>query len=112
MFQDEKEEQIRAEGFRIRSRVPNFETEEANIAYLSKMEKWKGGRNLINALKDDQGTIRQGTEEVLNIAHKFYVDLFTSEPMDVNAQTNILSKLEKQVPEPLKNKCEQEIGVP
>ena len=48
----EKEDARRAEGCRVRARVPNFETSEPSIAYLSSMEKSKGGRNLIYALKD------------------------------------------------------------
>ena len=109
--QIEKEEQRKAEGHRIRARVPNFETEEGNIAYLSQMEKWQSGRNLIYALKDNQDNIKLGTQNVLNIAHEFYKDLFTSQPMDEQAQNEILSKLDKQVPEPLKIKFEQEITI-
>ena len=53
----EKEDARRAEGCRVRARVPNFETSEPSIAYLSSMEKSKGGRNLIYALKDEQGQL-------------------------------------------------------
>ena len=57
----EKEEARRAEGCRVRARVPNFEGKEPGIAYISRMEKSASGRNLIYALKDSQGRVRYGT---------------------------------------------------
>ena len=48
----EQEEERRAEGCRVRARVPNFEGKEPGIAYISKIEKSRTGRNLIYALRD------------------------------------------------------------
>ena len=105
----EKEEARRAEGCRVRARIPNFETSEPSIAYLSGMEKSKGGRNLIYALKDPQGHVKSGSENVIKIAHEFYTDLFTSQHMDEEVQHTILEKLDQTVPSVLKRKCDEQI---
>ena len=51
-----KEEEAReAEGCRVRARVPNYEEREPGISLISKMEKCHANRNLIYALKDNNG---------------------------------------------------------
>jgi hypothetical protein len=69
------------QGFRIRSRLPHFEESEPNISYYARLEKIRGEKNLIYALKDDDGLVYEGTKEVLRIAEKYYSNLFKEEPV-------------------------------
>ena len=101
-----QEEERRAEGCRIRARVPNFEDREPGIAYINKMEKWKAGRNLIYALKDRQGRVSSGTEGVLDVAHRFYTDLYTSKGTDAQVQDDVLDSLVSTLSEESRDMCD------
>ena len=102
----EQEEARRAEGARIRARVPNFEEKEPGIAYINKVEKSRTGRNLIYALRDNQDRVRVGTRGVLDVAHCFYTDLFTSEETDEQVQDDILDSLTLTLSEGSRDMCD------
>ena len=87
----------KSEGYRIRSRIPHFEENEPNISYYARMEKNRGEKNIIYALKDENGIIREGTEDVLKVSEIFYQKLFKEEPVDENLQNEILAKTKKKV---------------
>ena len=105
----EEEEGRRAEGHRVRARVPNFGAKEPGLAYISKIEKWTGGRNLIYALKDREGRVRYGTEGVLDIAHEFYTDLYTSQGTDEQAQDEILDALDSTLTPESRDMCDARV---
>ena len=56
---------------KLRAAIPTFEDGELNIAYYTRLEKRKGEENLIFSLEED-GVIKEGTENVLNIYQHFY----------------------------------------
>ncbi|MEL6805091.1 MAG: reverse transcriptase family protein, partial [Bacteroidota bacterium] len=105
----EEEEGRKAEGHRVRARVPNFGAKEPGLAYISKIEKWTGGRNLIYALKDREGRVRYGTEGVLDIAHEFYTDLYTSQGTDEQAQDEILDALDSTLTPESRDMCDARV---
>ena len=54
----------RSEGHKIRTRIPNFEEQEPNIAYYSRMEKIRSEGNMIYSIKDKNGTVQDSTENI------------------------------------------------
>ena len=105
----EQEEERKAEGCRIRSRVPNFESKEPGVAYFSTMEKRGSKRNLIYALKDENGSARTGTQEVVGIAEDFYRQLFSRGETDEQTQNEFLSKVDVGLDEEGRRWCDRVI---
>ena len=52
------------EGYRIRARIPNFEENEPNNSYYSRMEKTKAEGNKIHSLYDKNGILQSKTVNV------------------------------------------------
>ena len=95
---------MKSEGFRIRSRIPYFEDSEPNLSYYKNLEKYRGEKHLIHALKDENGVVKEGTKEVIKVAETFYTKLFKNEPVDDPMQEEILAKSKKRI-----NKREREM---
>ena len=57
-------EDRKAQGHRIRARIPNFEETEPNIIYHAKLEKSKSDKDLIYSLYDENGDISTGTGQM------------------------------------------------
>ena len=72
----------KSEGYRIRARIPNFEDNEPNISYYSRMEKIKAEGNKIHSLYDKNGILQSKTASVLKIAEDYYSDLFRASETD------------------------------
>ena len=71
-----------SEGYRIRAHIPNFEKNEPNISYYSRMEKIKAEGNKICSLYDKNGILQSKTANVLKIAEDYYSDLFRASETD------------------------------
>ena len=87
------------QGFLLRLKIPNFEEGEGNIAYFSKLEKRRGEENLIGSLENEDGIIQQGTENIKQTVHKFYSELYTSQPEDEFLQDELLSNITERITE-------------
>ena len=72
----------KSEGYRIRARIPNFEENEPNISYYSRIEKIKAEANKIHSLYDKNGILQSKTENVIKIAEDYYSDLFSARETD------------------------------
>ena len=72
----------KSEGYRIRARIPNFEENEPNISYYSRMEKIKAEGNKIHSLYDKNGILQSKAANVLKIAEDYYSDLFRASETD------------------------------
>ena len=73
-------------GTLLRAKIANFEENEAKISYLSKIEKLKGESNTITSLIDENGEIKEGTKNVLNVVYKYFSNLYKREEEDVLKQ--------------------------
>ena len=87
----------RSEGHRIRARIPNFEEQEPNIAYYSRMEKIRSEGNMIYSIKDKNGTVQNSTENIIKVSREFYSDLFKAGNTDRQLQCDILRHTEKRL---------------
>ena len=75
-------EDKKAEGHRIRAKIPKFEETEPNIIYYAKLETSKSEKNIIYSLYEKNGDISAGTDEVLATSKEFYSELYKKEGAD------------------------------
>lgn len=97
-FLKEKEVEFlnkKVKGAILRAKIPHFENNEVSISHISKLEKLKGEDNTIFSLKDKDGILREGTENVLEIVHDFYSNLYTKEPEDERLQDRLLENISR-----------------
>ena len=84
-------------GTLLRAKIANFEENEAQISYLSKIEKLKGESNTITSLIDENGEIKEGTKNVLNVVYKYFSNLYKREKEDVLEQNYFLRNINKRL---------------
>ena len=70
----------------LRAKIPNFEENDLQIAFVSRIEKLRGEENTISELIDKSGITRSGSEAVLEVVHSFYSDLYQWEEEDIDMQ--------------------------
>ena len=70
----------------LRAKIDNFDENEVDISYVARLEKLRGDSNTIASLIDNEGNIKEGTENVLNIVNKFYTSLYKREQENVEEQ--------------------------
>ena len=80
-------------GALLRAKIPNFEENEIEIAFISKIEKLRGESNAIASLYDKDGILKEGTDNVLGIIHDFYSNLYKWEEEDVFLQNYFVSNI-------------------
>ena len=69
----------KSEGSRVRARLRNFEENQPNISYYSRMEKIKSEGNSIHSIYDQNGMLHSNTEKFLGITTEYYSNLFRQE---------------------------------
>ena len=74
----EKRNNEEIEGARIRSRLQWITESENNPNFYKSIENKHQTNNKISALEDKNGSLKAGTESILEISHDFYKNLFTS----------------------------------
>ena len=77
----------------LRAKIPNFEENELQIAFISRIEKLRGEDNAITELIDNEGNLKSGTENVLNVVHSFYSDLYKWEQEDIFLQNSFFRNI-------------------
>ena len=97
-------------GYKVRTRVPDFEKNEPRIDFYSKLEKQKGSKDNINFLKDEKGNIKSDIEDMKNIAENFYTKLYDNENTDRRLQKKILGKITKTLNNQQKSNLDKEIN--
>ena len=90
-------EMAKLEGLKLRAKLPTYEFGEPTIAFLAKLEKKSGERNNIYALKDNNGMLKEGTENLLQVVHDFYRNLYTREDENVVEQTQFLNRVNSEI---------------
>ena len=84
--------QNKAIGAQIRSKVRFVEEGERSTAYFLAVEKHRQNNNCIKALRD-KGITHSEDDEILNVASKFYTELYTSKTQGVDAINEFLDKV-------------------
>ena len=84
--------QNKAIGAQIRSKVRFVEERERSTEYFLAVEKHRQNNNCIKALTD-KGITHSEDDEILNVASKFYTELYTSKTQGVDAINEFLDKV-------------------
>ena len=84
------------EGHRVRTRMlPTFEKSEPNMSFFSRLEKRFIKQSRINSLKDSDGIQVTRSQDLLDVASKFYTELFTASKTDSSVQKALLKNVNK-----------------
>ncbi len=95
-YDDIVKDEIRGHDIRTRGH-PRYEINEPDIDFYSKLEKRYQGRNVISELQDDTGTLKSDNEDLLNISHKYYTNLFAPSKVDHLKQHQLLKNINKRL---------------
>jgi hypothetical protein len=101
-----EEEDRKAEGYRIRSRMLHFESGEPGIANFRRMEKTGSKRNLISALRDEAGKLKRGAEGVGSVAHDFYTGLLSKGDTEMGTQDSFLREVDVGLTDEQGERCD------
>ena len=101
------------EGMKIRSRVKWWEEGERSTRYFHQLEKRKGKEQLWNSIKDNEGNIVTGTDNIQEIQVQFYKNLYQSQELciDKELEEKYLENMEQELKEESKNKLEEDITI-
>ena len=82
-----------ARGAQVRSRVKWTEEGEYSSSYFFRLEKKRSVDRHIAALRTADGSLVTSSEDLCRVFSSFYRDLFTSEPCDPAAQSELFSHI-------------------
>ena len=101
------------EGVKIRSRVKWWEEGERSTRYFHQLEIRKGKEQLWNSIKDNEGNIVTGTDNIQEIQLQFYKNLYQSRELciDKELEEKYLENMEQELKEESKNKLEEDITI-
>ena len=98
-----------AAGYRIRSRIKDYEKGEKSTKYFFGLEKKRGKGKMWTVIKDENGEKKYGIENILNEQRKFYKDLHTSKGINTEAAEKLLRNIDVKLSENDCSMCEDEI---
>ena len=82
-----------ARGAQVQSRVKWTEEGESSSSYFFRLEKKRSVDRHIAALRTADGSLVSSSEDLCRVFSSFYRDLFTSEPCDPAAQSELFSHI-------------------
>ena len=86
------------EGAFIRSRARYLEEDEKPSAFFFRQESRRAKQKVIRSMRNNSGDIVTEDEDILDLFHKFYSNLFAHEDhVDVNLQSNCINCLRSTV---------------
>ena len=91
----------------LRAKIVNFEENEVKILYISKIEKLKGESNTVTSLIDEDGILKEGTKNVMDVIYNFYSNLYKKEIEDITEQNYFLRNINKRLPREDKDMLDQ-----
>ena len=100
----------KAQGARIRAKVEYYEKGERSTKYFYNLEKIHARNKLWYQIKDNDGKIKHGIENVMEEQVKFYSNLLKSEGWDKNAADKLIQNVSKTLNESDHKMCESQIS--
>ena len=100
----------KTEGTRIRSRIQHYEQNEKSTQYFFSQEKIHARSKLWNQIKDSNGNIKMGIENILKEQVHFYSKLLSSEGWDKEAANKLVQNIENKITDEQKQLCEEFIS--
>jgi hypothetical protein len=101
----------RIAGCKIRSRAAWIEDGEKPTRYFFELERKKQTAARITELQTRNGLARSD-KDILAVAHAFYQELYTNEPVDTATQDKLLAQLDNRLDEHAKRTCEGPVTRP
>ena len=111
IYQEIKQlETLEAEGAKIRSKAQWREDGETSSRYFCSLEKKRRAEKSIRSIQRVRdGPIMTGTKDMLEQTRQFYVDLYTDEGIEQNAEETMLSKITDKLSKTQAEVCEGEV---
>ena len=100
----------KVQGSILRSKIPGVEEGDLNLAYYSKLEKLRVEENTIFALMNNSGSLVSSTNDILDVTHKFYSELYSKEPEDTDIQDQFLSQVDVKLTDEDREKLDQDFS--
>ena len=100
-----------ARGAQVRSRVRWVEEGEKSSAYFFRLEKKRSADRRISALRESDGTIISGVDDLCRSISAFYSDLFSSAPTDAAACESLLGNICSTLTPEQASSCEGPLSV-
>ena len=98
---------LEAEGAKIRSKAQWQEDGETSSRYFSSLEKKRGAEKSMRSVQRvKDGPIVTGTKDMLEQTRQFYVDLYTDEGIEDDAQETMFSKINSKLNKNQAELCE------
>ena len=99
----------KTEGARIRAGAEWHEKGEKSTKYFFNLEKIKAQGKMWTQIKDSEGKIKHGIENILEEQVKYYSNLLTSEGWNEDEANKLLKNIEKKLTADEKNFCDKKI---
>ena len=99
----------KADGARLRAKVETYEKGEKSTKYFYNLEKTKGRNKLWVQIKDSDGIIKHGLDNIMQEQVKFYSKLLKSEGWDALEAQKLLDNIDKHLSVEEKNSCDKQI---
>ena len=100
-----------ARGAQVRSRVRWTEEGEVSSAYFFWLIKKQSADRLVAALRCSDGTVVNSAPDLVECFSQFYSDLFSAEPVDLDAQDVLLSNVSAHLSFSERDDCEGLLSV-
>jgi len=97
-------------GARIRARIKQYEEGEKSTKFFFSQEKVRSRSKLWHQVKDKNGNIKIGINNILDEQVSFYSKLMSSEGWDREAAETLLSNINIKITEEQKELCEKQIS--
>ncbi|KAI8478584.1 hypothetical protein Bbelb_436820 [Branchiostoma belcheri] len=85
-------------GQRLRSKVKHFEEDEKPTRSFFQAERTRGAKKIIPSVRSSDGTVVSSPEEILDVFHDFYEDLYTADQLNQPDKEYFLNNLDSTLP--------------
>ena len=99
------------EGVKVRSRARWLEEGERPSHFFFTFERERIEKNFVHSIYDSNGSEVVSREEIESAHVQFYTSLFSSEPIDDNAQSTLLSEVHASLSQLDRDSCEGNISL-
>ena len=100
-----------AKGAQVRSRIRWIEEGESSSAFFFLLEKKRAPDRLISPLRLDNGSVVNSTTGLLEAFSPFYSKLFSAQPCDPHAQSELLSHVLSSLSVDESSSCEGDLSL-
>lgn len=104
-------EKYKCQGAILRSKAQWALESDKNTSYFLKLEKFRQTQNVISEIKDITGHIVTETNEMLNVIHDYYEELFSCVNVNHASIVEILNSVNVKVDDDDVEMCDQEISM-